>query len=146
MALELQVLGLSVLLAMVQLLLFAVPANREVGTVWLAGPRDGEMPAPLSARTARLQRAFQNHIEGLAFFTPAVVVVVLGGASSGFTGAAAVVYLLARIAYLPCYWAGIPWLRSAVWGVAMGATLAMLLAALLGGPVAEAGGSAGAGG
>ncbi|MEM1383570.1 MAG: MAPEG family protein [Pseudomonadota bacterium] len=129
MTVELQILGGAVLLAVVQLLLFAVPANLEIGSNWLAGPRDGEM-APLSTRTARLQRAFLNHIEGLAIFTPAVLIVVAGGASSPLTQGAAVAYLLARIAYVPCYWAGIPWVRSAVWGVGLGATVVMVVAAL----------------
>ncbi|MEM6905798.1 MAG: MAPEG family protein, partial [Pseudomonadota bacterium] len=115
---ELTVLGLAVLLAVVQLALFAVPANLEIGSRYLAGPRDGEMP-PMSATTRRLQRAFQNHIEGLVLFSAAVLVVVAGEASSGTTALAAWAYLAARVAYVPCYWTGVPWIRSAVWAVGL---------------------------
>ena len=129
--LELQVLGWAAVLAMVQLIAFAIPANREIGSEWLAGPRDDTPPGEMSVRTARLQRAFQNHVEGLVLFTPAVVAVAGLGASGWLTETCAVVYLLARIAYVPCYWAGLPWVRSGVWAVGFFATLLMLLAALL---------------
>lgn len=131
MALELQVLGWAGVLAIVQLMVFAVRANREIDQAWLAGPRDTPMPQAMSPLCGRMQRAFQNHMEGLVLFAIAVGVVVVGGASSALTEAAAVIYLLARIAYAPVYWIGTPWLRSAIWGVGMVATLAMLLAALL---------------
>ena len=130
MPLELTVLTLAVILAMVQLILFAGPANRELGSDYLAGPRD-EGRTIRNPMTGRLQRAFNNHIEGLAFFTPAVLVVVAAGKASWFTGLLAVIYLLARILYVPAYAYGwTPW-RSLIWTVGFFATLAMLLAALL---------------
>jgi uncharacterized MAPEG superfamily protein len=128
MTVELVVLALAALLAVVQLLLFAVPANREIGTGYLMGPRDDGVT--LTGRTARLQRAFNNHIEGLVLYMAATVVVVLGDAVSAFTHLCALAYLAARIAYVPCYAYGLsPW-RSVVWAVGFFATLFMLLAAL----------------
>ena len=130
MTLELHVLGWATLLAVVQLLLYAVPANREIGSDYLAGPRD-EGVRLKGVRTARLQRAFNNHIEGLVLFAAATVVVVAGGKVSGFTHACALAYLAARIAYVPAYaWGLTPW-RSVVWAVGFFATILMLLAALL---------------
>lgn len=129
MALELQVLGWAVLLAVVQLGLFAVPANIELGTSYTGGPRDA--PASLSKVPARLQRAFGNHVEGLVLFSAAVLVVTVGGASSGFTEGCALAYLAARVLYVPAYASGVPYLRSAIWAVGLLATLAMTLAALL---------------
>ncbi len=129
MALELQVLGWAALLAVVQLFLYAVPANMTLGSNYLAGPRDERRE--LTGRAARLQRAFNNHIEGLTLFTVAVVVVALGGKSSGFTEGCALAYLAARVAYVPLYATGAnPW-RSVVWGVGFFATVAMLVAALI---------------
>lgn len=130
MTLELQILGWAVLLAAVQLILYAIPANRELGTEVTAGPRD-EGPVHLKGPPGRLQRAFLNHIEGLALFTPAAVVVAVGDASTAFTETCAVVYILARLAYVPAYVTGIMYLRSAVWAVGFLATVLMLLAALL---------------
>ena len=131
MAVELQVLLGAVLLAAVQLLLYAVPANREIDSAWLAGPRDTPMPGGLSARTGRLQRAFQNHIEGLAMFAPAALAAAAAGVSTPVTQGAAVAYLAARIVYVPLYWAGTPWARSLVWAVGFFATVALALAALI---------------
>jgi uncharacterized MAPEG superfamily protein len=126
---ELRILALAALLAVAQLFLFAIPANRELTSAYLAGPRDEKRE--LTGRTARLQRAFNNHMEGLILFTIATVVVVLGDASSPLTRGAAAVYLIARVLYVPAYALGLPWQRSAIWGVGFFATLAMLGAALL---------------
>ena len=128
MPIELTVLALAALLAVAQLFLFAIPANRELTSEYLAGPRDEKRE--LSPRTARLQRAFNNHMEGLLLFAIAVVAVVLGEKSSAVTGGAAVVYLLARVVYVPAYALGWNPGRSIIWGVGFVATLVMLLAAL----------------
>jgi len=129
MAAEVTALALAVLLAAGQLFLFAIPANLEVGSRYLAGPRDEGVQ--LTGRTARLQRAFLNHIEGLVLFTAAVAVVMLSGRSSALTEGAAWVYLAARVAYVPCYWTGVAYLRSLVWALGFLATLAMVFAALV---------------
>ena len=127
---ELTALTLCGLLQMVQFILFAVPANLELGTRYTAGPRDKPPEHGLSPRTARLQRAMNNHFEGLILFTLAVVVVTLSGQSSAVTQTAAWAFLGARILYVPAYAFGWrPW-RSAIWGVGWFATLTMLVAAL----------------
>jgi uncharacterized MAPEG superfamily protein len=126
---ELQVLAWAVVLAAVQLASFAIPANLELGAAYTLGPRDE--PRTLSRIPARLQRAFGNHLEGLVLYAAAASAVAAGDASSPFTGACAVVYLLARIAYVPAYASGVLVLRSAIWSVGFLATLAMALAALI---------------
>ena len=129
---ELTVLALAALLQVVQYVLMALPANLELGTRRTLSPRDGvDLRKEMSPRTARLARALDNHFEGLILFTIAVVVVTLSGTASGFTAAMAWLYLAARIAYVPAYAMGlVPW-RSLVWFVGFGATIAMILAALL---------------
>ena len=128
---ELTALALAGLLQMVQFIFFAVPANLELGTRYTSGPRDRPPERPLSTLTGRLQRAMNNHFEGLILFTIAVLVVTLGQQSSGVTQTAAWVYLAARIAYVPAYALGLrPW-RSAIWFVGFLATITMLIAALI---------------
>ncbi|WP_323005582.1 MAPEG family protein [Pseudorhodobacter sp.] len=128
---ELTTLALAALLQAVQFILFAVPANRELGTGYTSSARDRPPSRPLSDRTGRLQRAMNNHFEGLILFTIAVVVVTLGGQSTGFTAACAWTYLAARVLFIPAYAYGWrPW-RSAIWGVGFFATLAMIVAALV---------------
>ncbi|MEE4361274.1 MAG: MAPEG family protein [Pseudomonadales bacterium] len=129
MATELQVLALAGLLQVVQLFLMAVPVNLQLGVTWTGGPRDE--PREARGLAGRLKRAFDNHFEALILFTIAVLVVVLGERSTGFTAACAWTYLGARVLYVPAYASGIPLLRSLIWAVGFFATLAMLVAALL---------------
>ncbi len=133
---ELTVLALAALWQVVQITLMAIPANLELGTAKTLSPRDPErLQKPLmdqvSPRTGRLHRAMTNHFEGLILFTIAVLVVTLGGQSSSFTQTCAWVYLAARILYVPAYAFGwVPW-RSFIWAVGLGATVLMLVAALV---------------
>jgi len=128
---ELTALALAGLLQAVQFLLFAVPANRELGTGYTSSARDRPPSKPLSPVTARLQRAMNNHFEGLILFTLAVVVVSLGQQSDTTTQTCAWVYLAARVLYIPAYALGLrPW-RSVVWFAGFMATLIMIVAALI---------------
>ncbi|MFN4204664.1 MAG: MAPEG family protein [Tabrizicola sp.] len=128
---ELTALALAGLLQSVQFVLFAIPANRELGPAYTSGPRDTPPSRPLSTVTGRLQRAMNNHFEGLILFTLAVVVVTLGNQSTQVTQTAAWVYLGARILYIPAYALGWrPW-RSVIWSVGFFATLTMIAASLL---------------
>ena len=128
---ELTVLALAGLLQAVQYTIFAIPANLELGTRYTSSPRDTPPPRPLSTVTGRLQRAMNNHFEGLILFTLAVVVVTLGNQSTALTQYAAWTYLGARILYIPAYATGLrPW-RSAIWGIGFLATLTMIVAALV---------------
>lgn len=128
---ELTALALAALLQAGQLALAGAVMNRDVGVEFNAGPRD--TTPQFSPMTGRLRRAVANHFEALTLFTIAVLVVTLGGAASGFTAACAWVYLAARVLYIPAYAFGwTPW-RSVIFGVGASATLAMIIAALLGG-------------
>lgn len=128
---ELTALALAGLLQMGQMVLFATPANVELGTRYTSGPRDTPPPKPLSLLTARLQRAMNNHFEGLILFTLAVTVVTLDQQSTPTTQYAAWTYLAARALYIPAYALGLsPW-RSAIWSVGFFATLTMIVAALI---------------
>ena len=128
---ELTALTLAGLLQMVQFILFAVPANMELGTGYTSSARDRPPSRPMSTLTGRLQRAMNNHFEGLILFTLAVVVVTLADQSTAITQIAAWAYLVARIFYIPAYALGLrPW-RSAIWAVGWFATLTMMVAALL---------------
>lgn len=128
---ELTALALAGLLQMVQFILFAVPANIELGTRYTGGPRDRPPERPLSTLTGRLQRAMNNHFEGLILFSLAVLVITASGQSTALTAACAWSYLAARILYIPAYAFGWrPW-RSVIWAVGWFATLTMMVAALI---------------
>ena len=128
---ELTALALAGLLQAFQIGLFATPANLEIGVGYTTSARDRPPSRQLSVVTARLQRAMNNHFEGLILFTLAVVVVTMGNQSTAVTQTAAWIYLVARVLYIPAYAYGLrPW-RSAVWGVGFIATLTMIVAALI---------------
>lgn len=125
---ELTVLALAGLLQVFQFFLMAVPVNLQVGTHKTGGPRD--KPVEITGTPGRLKRAMENHFEGLILFTIAVVVVTLGEQSTPYTETCAWVYLGARILYIPAYVVAISYLRTIVWAVGFGATVAMIVAAL----------------
>jgi uncharacterized MAPEG superfamily protein len=128
MPVEIKVLGFAGLLQFVQFVLMAVPVNLQLGTAYTGSNRDEERRA--TGVAGRLKRALDNHFEGLILFTIAVVVVVLGDASSPFTEKCAWIYLVGRILYVPAYASGVYLVRSIIWTLSFGATLAMLWAAL----------------
>ncbi len=128
---ELTALALAGLLQALQFTVFAIPANSELTPKYTSGPRDTPPSRPLTTVTARLQRALNNHFEGLILFTLAVTVVTLGNQSTPLTQTAAYIYLGARVLYIPAYAFGLsPW-RSLIWAVGFFATLTMIVAALL---------------
>ncbi|TVQ05298.1 MAG: MAPEG family protein [Roseinatronobacter sp.] len=128
---ELTALTLAALLQMVQFILFALPANLELGTRYTGGSRDYAPDKPMSKRTARLQRALNNHFEGLILFGIAVMVISVSGQSGMLTAICAYAYLIARILYIPAYAYGLnPW-RSLIWAVGFLSTLIILVVAIL---------------
>ena len=128
---ELTTLALAALLQSVQFILFAIPANLELGTGYTSSARDRPPSRQLSEKTARLQRALNNHFEGLILFTIAVLVVTLSNQSTPLTATCAYAYLVARLLYIPAYAFGWhPW-RSAIWAVGFFATNAMIVASLI---------------
>lgn len=128
---ELTTLTLSALLQIAQFALYAIPANRELGTGYTSSARDRAPSREMSPKTARLGRAFDNHFESLILFTIAVLGVTLSNQSTPLTQTAAYIYLAARVLYIPAYYFGLrPW-RTLVWFVSLFAILAMLIAALI---------------
>ena len=127
---ELTALTLAALLQAVQFLLYAIPANLELGPGYTMSARDREPSRQLSDKTARLGRALTNHFEGLILFTIATLAITLSDQSTQFTAACAYTYLAARVAYIPAYYYGLRPGRSLIWAVGFLATLLMLLAAL----------------
>ena len=125
---ELTALTLAALLQVAQMMAFSVAGNMQIDTKTAFGPRD--TPVHLKGVGGRLQRAMNNHFEGLILFTIACIVVTLSQQSTPFTAACAWVYLAMRVLYVPAYAFGLsPW-RSLIWMVGFAATASMLGASL----------------
>ncbi len=133
---ELTALTLAALLQATQFFLMAIPANLEAGTGKTTSPRDadrlsGTLENHVSNRTARLIRAYNNHLETLILFAIACIVITITDQSTSLTTICAFIYFGARLLYIPAYAFGwVPW-RSYIWMVAFAATTLMLLAALI---------------
>ncbi|MBJ3763910.1 MAPEG family protein [Maribius pontilimi] len=128
---ELTVLTLAALLQCVQFVLYAIPANRDLGPGYTMSARDREPSREMSTMTARLGRALDNHFEGLILFGIACTVIAVSGQSSALTVTCAWIYLAARIAYVPAYAFGWRPGRSLIWGCGWAATVIMIVAALI---------------
>ncbi|SNR46880.1 MAPEG family protein [Puniceibacterium sediminis] len=128
---ELTILTLAALLQVVQYVLFAIPANIELGTGYTSSARDRPPSRQLSEKTARLQRAMNNHFEGLILFSIGVFIITFSDQGNAVTALCSMAYLIARIAYVPAYYFGLrPW-RSLIWAIGFLSTVIMLLAALV---------------
>lgn len=126
---ELTALALAGLLQAAQYTAYIVAGQKQLGRRVAMGKRDHN--PELTGKTGRIQRALNNHFEGLIMFTLAVVVVTLGDQSTTVTATCAYIYLIARVLYVYCYVNGLtPW-RSYVWVIGLIATLTMIVAALI---------------
>jgi uncharacterized MAPEG superfamily protein len=125
---ELMLLVWAVLLALVQMLVAAQGAMMQVGLPALAGNREG-LPE-IKGWGGRAARAHRNMLENLVLFAALVLVAVAAGKTNAMTLLGAQIFLYARLAYAVVYVAGIPWLRTACWAVAV-VGLAMIFVQLI---------------
>lgn len=117
--------GLLIVLVQLFQVLMLVPQH---GMAYLATARDESRPN--SGVAARLERTIANCIVGMALFAPAVLILNAQGLSTTGTLLAAQIFLIARVVYVVVYAAGIPWVRTAVWVVALWANIYLYWVAL----------------
>ena len=108
--------------------LIRVQAWTPQGLLLAFGNRDNLPPAtPLGGRA---QRCAANTLENFVLFAALLLAAQLKGADAGQVLLGAKLFFWARLAYIPVYYAGIIYLRTAVWSVgAVG--LVMILLTLL---------------
>ena len=96
--------------------------------LWLAlGSRDN--PPPQTTLGGRSERALANMQEALpVFLALALLNLIVGSAALALTGAT--IFLIARALYVPAYLAGVPLLRSLIWGASL-VGLVLMVAPLL---------------
>lgn len=124
---ELAMLIWSAVLGLVQIALAATCSVSQRGIGWAVGARDEGRP-PLGGLGGRLDRARANFLETFPLFAAAVLVAHVLQIHSDLTVLGAELYFWARLAYVPAYVAGIPWLRSLIWGVAVVGIVLVLVA------------------
>jgi uncharacterized MAPEG superfamily protein len=117
MSIELKMLVWSVALAFLQTVIAVAGATHEFGLPRLAGNRE---PAPEATGWAgRARRAHVNMLESLVLFAALVLVAVAAQRTNSVTAIGAQLFFWARLVYAGVYLAGVPWLRTAVWSVAV---------------------------
>ncbi len=129
MPIEIQMLAWVIVLGLVQVLAGAALMTRQRGLKWNASARDCD-PPPLTGVAARMDRALRNFLETFPFFAVAVLAVVLTDNANANTALGAQLYFWARVLYVPLYAAGVPYVRSLVWGVSLFGLLQVLSALL----------------
>ncbi len=107
----------SVVLMFAQMLIAVSGATLQVGLVKLAGNRE-DLPA-ITGWAGRAQRAHRNMIENLVLFAALVLVAHVTGKANATVLLGAQLFFWGRLAYALVYLAGIPWLRTGVWLVAV---------------------------
>jgi uncharacterized MAPEG superfamily protein len=125
---ELDYLVASAALTFVLVLIAVLGAMFEVGLPELAGNRETE--PKVGGWAGRAQRAHRNMLENLVLFAILVLVAHAAGVSDGTTRLGAALYFWGRFAHAAVYIAGIPWVRTAAFGVSV-VGLVLLFAALV---------------
>jgi uncharacterized MAPEG superfamily protein len=126
--LEIRILAWTVVLGFVHIVAASHSASLQRGYRWTASARDHEL-APLTGVAGRLDRALRNFSETFPLFAALRLAAQAIGRHSWLTEAGAILYFVARLAYLPLYAFGVPLVRSLVWNVAA-LGMALLLVAL----------------
>jgi uncharacterized MAPEG superfamily protein len=129
MTIELQMLVLSIVLGLVQIVLSSHSASRQHGYRWAAGSRDEIVP-PLQGVAGRLERALRNFAETFPLFAAAVLVAGIANRHSWMTVHGSELYFIARVAYVPLYAFGVRLVRSFVWNAATMGIVLILIALL----------------
>lgn len=122
---ELQMLAWAIVLGLVHLMLDAGMKTSERGLAWNASARDGEAK-PLGPVAGRVNRSWSNFLETFPMFAAAVLAVVVAERTGDRTALGAQLYFWARLAYIPAYAAGIPYVRSLIWGVSLAGIVLVL--------------------
>lgn len=129
MPVELTLLGFATLLGVIHIFAAAHVRTRQYGVQWNMGARDEDLPPPAPI-VGRLTRAQANFFETFPLFAVALLGAVAAGRLGWKTEMGAHLYVWARLAYLPVYAAGIPKVRTAIFGVSF-LGFALVLTALL---------------
>jgi uncharacterized MAPEG superfamily protein len=122
---ELTLLIWSAALTFIQMLVALSGAALQFGLPRLSGNRE-DLP-PAKGWAGRAYRAHHNMLESLVLFAVLVLVTEITNRNSAMTGLGAQLFFWARVAYAVIYVVGVPWVRTAVWGVSVIGLVLMFL-------------------
>lgn len=120
-------LGWSVALLLVQIVAQTLATVVVIGLPAAMSARDGGN-APPSQLAGRLSRALANLLETYPAFVALALGLVVSGKTAGLGLLGAQLWFAARVVYVPIYAAGIPGIRTLVWGASIVGLVMMLIA------------------
>ncbi len=115
---ELAVLAWGCLLALIHIFAAIRVKTRQYGTKWNVGARDEDLPSP-EPLVGRLARAQANYFETFPVMAAAILIVNVANLESDWTAIGALLWLAARVIYLPLYAMGVPVVRTLAFFVSM---------------------------
>ena len=114
---ELSLLIWTAALTILQMLVSALGSISQIGLTTLAGNRDNLTET--TGWASRAQRAHRNMLESIAVFAILVMSAHHLNISNDMTVLGAQLFFWGRVAFSVIYIAGIPWIRTAAWGVSL---------------------------
>jgi uncharacterized MAPEG superfamily protein len=129
MSVEMTVLAWGCILALVHILAAGQAKTRQYGKKWNVGPRDEALPEPAPI-VGRLMRAQANFFETFPIAIAAILIIEAAHLNNRWTAIGALLWLGARIVYLPLYALGIPVFRSLIFVVSLVGLIMVLRPAL----------------
>jgi uncharacterized MAPEG superfamily protein len=121
------VLGWSVVLLLVHIVVQTLSLAKDCGLPYAFTPRDAADPKETLV-TQRLNRALRNFLETYPAFIGLALALALTNKTAGLGSTGALVWIWARVVYVPVYAAGLPVVRTGVWTVSIVGLVMMLLA------------------
>ena len=128
---ELNILAWGCVLALVHVFAAVRVKTRQYGVEWNMGARDGPVPPP-DPIVGRLARAQANFFETFPIAAAAILAVTVADRADQWTEIGAIIWLAARIVYLPLYAYGIPKVRTLVFAISITGIALILMPLLFG--------------
>lgn len=130
MSIELKMLLFTVALFFVQLIAQVVAEIMQHGLKYAVSARDNWLNP--TGVAGRIERSYFNLLETLGPFAALVLVVLYTGNANANTALGAQLYFWGRVAFLPIYAIGLPFVRTVAWTVSLVGIVMVLLAAMPG--------------
>jgi len=130
MPIELKILAWGCVLALVHIFAAVRVKTRQYGSTWNMGARDEALPPPQPI-VGRLARAQANFFETFPIAAAAILIDAAAGLFDRGTALGAILWLGARVAYLPLYAVGVPVVRTVAFMVSIAGLVLLLWPALV---------------
>lgn len=122
---ELTYLTYAVILLIVHMFVQATASDLSKGLDWALGTQDEKRDPSVVA--GRLERALKNYVYNLPAFVALALTIKVSDLGTAATATGAALWFWARVAYVPAYASGIPYVRSVAWFASLVGLVMMLL-------------------